>query len=343
MITNPQALEEDFMPQQIFHRDAEITLITEALQPLTRGGSPEPLFIHGQSGVGKTLLARYTTDELESEVADLDTIYVNCWMSYTRFKVLSEILSNVGKGHDIHRQSTPLDEVVRRIERHDWEQTVIILDEVDQLDEFDVLYDLYTTPNITLILVANTEHQLFVSLPERIRSRLQAATRIHLEPYSMNELSEILSQRVQAALYDEAIPPQYIELIADASAGDARVALGVLKHAAQKGSARNCETISKEHIKSAVADAHLEIQQTHIEKLNPDQKVLYDIIEEYQVIKPPELYSEYREQVNDPKADRTVRKYLEKMAQYQLIEREGEKRGRRYRIKEGTQTTLNNL
>jgi len=343
MISNPHVLEEDFVPREVVHRDAEITMISEALDPLTKGQSPSPLFLYGPSGAGKTCLARYTGTQLANEVTGVRCIYLNCWMNYTRFKALYTILDEIGNAYDIHRQSTPLDELISRVEAHDWENTVIILDEVDQLDEYDVLYTLYTVPNITLILIANTEHQLFVELPERIRSRLQSATRVHLEQYTMAELSEILAQRVKAGFHKDAISPQYIEVIADAAAGDARVALGILKHAAQKASASDSEKITKEHIKGAVSDAHIEIRETHTEKLNPDQRVLYEIIEEHQVIDPAELYAEYQATVDDPKADRTVRKYLNKMAQYSLIEQKGEKRGRQYKINEGTQTTLNIL
>ena len=43
------------------------------------------------------------------------------------------------------------------------------------------------------------------------------------------------------------------------------------------------------------------------------------------------LYDAYRDRVDDPKTNRTVRNYLTKMTQYDLIVAEGTSRDRTYR------------
>lgn len=48
-------------------------------------------------------------------------------------------------------------------------------------------------------------------------------------------------------------------------------------------------------------------------------------------IAPGDLYQEYRDRVDDPKADRTIRNYLNKLEQYNLITAEGTTRDRIYR------------
>jgi len=88
-------------------------------------------------------------------------IYVNCWRNYTRFRTLYQILDDLGATIDIHRQSTPHDELVDRLQQHDGPRTVVILDEVDQLEDPSVIYDLHSLPQFALICIANKEEELF--------------------------------------------------------------------------------------------------------------------------------------------------------------------------------------
>lgn len=82
----------------------------------------------------------------------------------------------------------------------------------------------------------------------------------------------------------------------------------------------------------AVPEAKNEIRQKKIEKLTEHQQTLYDIIAAAEEIEPSALYECYQEQVSEPKSNRTVRNYLQKMERYNLIECAGENRGRIYRL-----------
>jgi NADPH:quinone reductase-like Zn-dependent oxidoreductase len=44
---------------------------------------------------------------------------------------LYQILDDLGKTVDIHRQSTPHDELVERLQQYDGQRTAVILDEVE--------------------------------------------------------------------------------------------------------------------------------------------------------------------------------------------------------------------
>ena len=44
------------------------------------------------------------------------------------------------------------------------------------------------------------------------------------------------------------------------------------------------------------------------------------------------MYREYRERADDPKTNRMVRTYLQKMEHYNLIVAKGENRGREYHL-----------
>ncbi|MFA9428388.1 hypothetical protein [Natronorubrum sp. A-ect3] len=98
-----------------------------------------------------------------------------------------QLLDGLDQTLDIHRQSTPTDKLLDRLFEYDGPPYVVILDEVDQLTDTDVLYDLYRVRNLSMVLIANREEELFMQLDGRLQSRLQSATRIRFDPYEMSQ------------------------------------------------------------------------------------------------------------------------------------------------------------
>ena len=109
MITNARVLQPEFVPNDVKHRPAEVSHLSDTLRPLIEGNCPSPSFIYGPSGAGKTCIARYTVSQLRETVVELDAQYVNCWEDHTRFKTVYRLLEGVGDTHDVHRRSTPTD------------------------------------------------------------------------------------------------------------------------------------------------------------------------------------------------------------------------------------------
>lgn len=69
-------------------------------------------------------------------------------------KTLYRILEGLDQTLDIHRQSTPTDELFERLQDYDGPPYVVTLDKADQLEDTDVLYELYRTPTVTMVLIA---------------------------------------------------------------------------------------------------------------------------------------------------------------------------------------------
>lgn len=331
MITDARVLQPEFVPQDVKHRPDEVSHLTDTLHPIIDGkGQPQPSVLFGPSGAGKTCIARHTVEQLREEVVDVDTQYVNCWEDYNRFKTLYQILDGINKTVDIHRQSTPRDELMERLRNYDGSHFVVILDEVDQLHDKDLLYELYRIPSLTMILIANREEDVFASLDQRLLSRLESCARIRFNRYSMSELVTILEDRVTWGLEPGVIGDSEIELIADKAAGDARVAIGTLRNATQVARQHGHDKITSEVIGEAVSETNSEIRQRTTDKLTEHQQTLYDIIQETSEITPSELYDQYTERVDDPKTKRTMRNHLEKLEQYNLIMSHGNTKARTY-------------
>lgn len=330
MIADARVLDPEFIPNDVVHRDAEINLLSSVLRPVTNGETTDPAFIHGPSGTGKTCIAQYTLDKLRESVIALNTQYVNCWEYHSHFDSLYHVLEGVGKTLDIHRQSTPQTLLLDRLHDYDGPPYVVILDEVDQLDDLDVLYELYRTPNLSMILIGNQEEQFFSRLDGRVASRLRTSARIEFDHYGNDELIAILEDRVRWGLHPDAIDESQLRDIADAAAGDARVAIGILRTAARQANQHSTETITDQFIMDAIPEAKAEITQKNIEKLTDDQRILYEIISDAGDIAPGDLYERYEERADDPKTKRMVRNYLTKLVHYNLIEAVGKDRGRIY-------------
>jgi orc1/cdc6 family replication initiation protein len=335
MITDSRVLEPEFVPSDVVHRDAEINTLSAALDPITRGEPGETAFLSGPSGAGKTCIARHTLDKLDKQVLDLDTGYVNCWEDRTRFKILYRVLEAVDNTYDIHRQSTPTDALIDRLHDRDGPPTVVILDEVDQLEDTSVLYDLSRTRHLTMILIANREEEFYARVDGRLESRLQSAARIRFSQYGDEELIGILRDRVRWGLAGDVVDDTQLRTIADAAAGDARAAIGILRTTARRAVRSGDSTIKADHIRKAVPEAKAELRQKDVEKLTPDQRILYEVVQERGKVDPSDLYSEYRERAEDPKSRRMLRNHLQKLRHYNLIEAKGATRGRTYRAVEG--------
>ncbi len=333
MITDARVLQPEFIPREVAHRDAEVNTLSSVLRPLTDGERADPAFLYGPSGTGKTCIAQFTVERLRQEVVDVNYQYVNCWEDYSRFKTLYTILDGINNTMDIHRQSTPKDVLLDRIRDYTGPPYVVILDEVDQLQDKGLLYDLYRIPDLTMILIANKETEVFADVDDRLTSRLTTATRIRFGQYSKSELTAILNDRVRWGLTNGVIDQDRVNQIATSAVGDARVAIGILRNAARHAHENNLDEIPEEVIQNVVPETKSEIQQKTIDRLTHHQQVLYDIITNYGEIEPQALYDEYEGRVTDPKTKRTVRNHLAKLEHYNLIEADGNTKSRVYRAR----------
>ncbi len=330
MIENARVLQPEFIPSEVEHRDGEINHLSHALDPITRGERAEAAFLTGPSGAGKTCIAQFALTRLRENVIDINHQYVNCWEDYSRFKTLYRILDGINETLNIHRQSTPTDVLLDRLRDYDGAPYVVILDEVDQLEDKGLLYDLYRISNLELVLIANREEELFADLGNRLSSRFSSCERIRFDQYNESELVSILEARARWGLTSGTISTPELQIVANAAAGDARTAIGILRTAARYADRDGADRISTDLISEAIPEAKSEIQRKSLDKLTEHQRCLYDIIAEAGEITPSELYERYTDCVAHPKTKRMMRNYLSKMEHYNLIVGNGKTRGRTY-------------
>ena len=333
VIEDARVLTADFLPNRMVHRNSQVSEIKRNLRPLLDNGGPRNMLLYGPPGTGKTTMAKYVVDQLQKHSSTVISGSVNCWRYPSRFKVYYNLLQDLGVNL-IHRTGTPTDELVDKFrDKVKARPSIVILDEVDQIEQERILYDFARESNVALIMIANKETALY-NFDDRIRSSLEGTQEIHFPHYETDELVDILKDRRKWGLRDEAVSTSALRRIAIRANGDARVALNALRIAAEEAETDDLEEISKELVDKALPEAEEQNKAKSIDNLNKHQKILYDILEAEGEVKPGELYEKYEEKAEEPKVKRTLRKYLKKMDHYRLIEAEGEGRWRKYRIQD---------
>jgi len=228
-------LTPDHTPDEPVGRDAEVNRIVEAVKPLTHRKRGENLLVHGPAGVGKTTCVQHVFQQLEEE-STTQAVYINCWQYDTRPALLTELLIELG--YPSPRKGNPVDETLSRIQEFVEKSrggVAVALDEFDRLqDPTEVVYDLHLISegidqNLSMVLVSNRQPTR-LKLDPRSESRLSCQT-LGFHPYDIQQLTEILEQRVQQAFRPGTVDDQVIETIAEQVAeqgGDCREALSQL-------------------------------------------------------------------------------------------------------------------
>jgi orc1/cdc6 family replication initiation protein len=327
MIRDARVLQDDFLPREVVHRHEEMNRLSAALSPVVDGQRPENALLTGPSGAGKTCIARYAVSELERE-ADVETGYIDCWRHSGRFRILYRILDGVAPTYDIHR-STPRDELLQRVEGLETPY-VVILDEADQIADADVLRELYGIPHVTTICIANRERDVVGTLDERLRSRLRSSVSVEFDAYSDEALVTILEDRVEWGLEAGAVSERQLATIADAAAGNARDAIGILRTAVREADHDGASVVGDEHVETAIPEARAALRQRSVRKLSEHQRAVYGVLVDHGPLSPKELYARYESAVAEPRTKRTVRSYLGKLEQYNLVTASGQGPNRAY-------------
>jgi len=263
------ALQPNYTPETIPHRDKEIEQVASILAPCLRGDKTSNLFVYGKTGTGKTLSIQYVKNELLKRVKDTGTKlrieYLNCKLrkvADTEYRILAELIKKLGG--DIPATGLPTESVYNKfVDMIDGEKQllILILDEVDQAvkkisDNF--LYNLtrlnseLANTQISIVGISN-DLRFLDNLDPRVRSSLSEEELV-FPPYNALQLQDILRNRSEQAFHKNTINPGVIEKCAAFAArehGDARRALDLLRVAGELAEREGASKIKLNHIDMA--------------------------------------------------------------------------------------------
>lgn len=269
---NRDVMRSDYVPERLPHRDGHIQKLGEILAPALSLSRPSNVFIYGKTGTGKTAVVRYVFKRF-GEVAGRENLplafaYVNCRISGTEYKVLTELCEAIGVKVPFTGLSKA--EVYNRLRKGLREKGTLLVacfDEVDALVKSygdDLLYDLTRINEgmegggLSIVGTSNDLHFKDYLDPRALSSLSEEELVFH--PYTATELIDILTERAKLAFHEGAAPQSVINLcaaLAAAEHGDARRAIDLLRVAAE---------VAERNGDGAVEEKHVRIAQSIIER-----------------------------------------------------------------------------
>src|SRR5919108_1514458 len=281
LIKNRRTLTIDYVPENLPFRDEESKTIAQALSVVLKGARTSNLLLFGKPGTGKTAVVKNVIEHLRKKAEELGievTVpLVNAKTANTAYKVLYEIAEEIGinkkeesklqvpfTGLSMGEATDRILDFIQKKKLH----VVLVIDEIDSLVDKngdDVLYN-FTRANeriseggfISLIGISNSL-TFKDKLDPRVRSSLSEEEMV-FNPYTVEQLQKILTDRSKLAFNDDAISGAAINLCAAMAGkenGDARRAIDLLRVAA--------EIAERERV-SKVEEKHIRLAQEKIEK-----------------------------------------------------------------------------
>lgn len=321
IITNPDLLDENYVPADIPVREPHIEELTHCLRPALRSKKPMHAWLHGRPGTGKTLTAKFILRKIKEE-AYVDGVYVNCWEQNSYYSVLDKLVRELRiLGADKLNTSYKLERFEQSIGKKPF---IIVLDEIDQpkrLERDSIIYNLCNVGNVALICVCNSRAILY-SMDERIKSRLNAK-QIEFNHYSESDLAYILRRRAELALYPGTWSEDTLNRIAALAEGDARVAIQTLKNSAYRAETDFSRTIKDKHVKEGYNSAKVLNKRYLLDKLTGHHRLLYELVGERKEVNSGDLWKAYLEKCaslkKQPIALRTFSEYMNKLIELDLV------------------------
>ncbi|MDP8002692.1 MAG: AAA family ATPase [Caldisphaera sp.] len=283
---NRGIFDETYIPSTLLVRDSEANvLISRYMSRLGRSsGSTDVTVVYGsigKVGIGKTTLAKYVSKILskkaEEKGINFKPVYINVYGAPSLHQILSRIVSELDLNIPVRGNATI--EVLKAISDFLYIRdayALVVLDEFQSLlmstklsdDELYLLLRVYEEippkDNINRLnfLLISQDFRVLSYMKERIpQVESQIGFRVHLMPYSSEELKTIIEQRAVEGLYDTAYDQDTLNMIADyfgyseikGGDGSARKAILTLRMAAEIADAENSDKIEEKHIREAIS------------------------------------------------------------------------------------------
>ena len=363
LIKNKNVLQTTYIPEQLPHRKEQIERIVSIISIALNGEKPSNIIIYGKTGTGKTAVLNYIGKELRK--ADPDTekcyyLYVNCEVVDTAYGILyniaSQFIKNINQripftGWSFEKLYEELYTEMEKLNR----VFVIVLDEVDHMitKKGDaILYYLakinehLSQSKVSLIGISN--NMKFLELLEpKARSRLGGESMI-FPPYTKDQLEDILKERAEQVFDEGVLMDEVLTLCAAMAAkneGDARMAIDLLRTAADIAERNGDNVITEAHVKSAKNSIELDVVEEAIKTLTVQSKcVLLSIIKNDEnnnkVMVTGDVYNTYKDIVDilgiSPLTQRRITDLISELDMMGLINASIRSFGRAGRTKEIT-------
>lgn len=315
IIKNRNILHFTYIPDVIHHRDEEQEKVTQSFSPILKQARPSNLLVYGKPGTGKTLVVRKVLSKIQSRVEKsnfpIKLAYVNSKEETTLYGLLVGFGRQLGLSEkNIPTTGLAISEVFKRILNtinNNQINTILVIDEIDFLAHLvsktgnDVLYQLARANerlkqgSLTLVGISND-----LTFKERLDPRVISSLseeEIIFTNYSVNQLKEILQERIDAAFLPNAVEGSALNLCAAMAGrehGDARRAIDLLRVAGEIAEREQSDSVREEHIRIASQKMEEDKETTALRSYPLHEKLLIIAVMKAGGLSTGEIYTSYK-------------------------------------------------
>ena len=309
------ALDLEYVPQIVPYRENQQKYIAECIKPLFSNRNGRNLFIHGLSGIGKTVAVKHIFNELNKETDDITTIYINCWKKDTEYKILKDICEQINFKFITNKSSDELFEDVKKLLNRT--SVVICFDEIDKIQSNEIIYSFLEDILRKAIIFISNDNKWLLDLDSRIKSRLSLEM-LEFKPYNYEETKGILNHRIDLAFVPNVFEKDTPKLIIDKTyeTNDIRSGIFLLKQSGDIAESKSSRKITHDHIKEAIS----KLSSFNFNKssaLIDEDKIILDLIKENSGDSITEIYDLYKDKGD--KSYRTFQRKIEKFKKNKLV------------------------
>jgi archaeal cell division control protein 6 len=286
VIKNLNALDFDFIPDDIIHRNEQLRFLAQMFKPLL-SKVPQNAIIKGPVGSGKTLIAKKFSSSLvniaRKQGKMIEYVHINCRKRSSDAMALLGVLNHFDprfpdRGFSVQEMLEVLKKQLQKREA----QLLVVFDEIDAILKkggSDLLYyltrfsDESLKEKIPVSLILISQKDVLPDLDTASLSTFKRSNVLSLNKYTCNELKDILNQRVNLAFHVGAVQDDSIDLIADIASewGDARFAIELLWKAGIATDHEHTDLVTPEHVRIAKAETYSFVTETKLKNLERHQ------------------------------------------------------------------------
>ncbi len=318
------AFNPDYVPENYLHRESQMEALAICLRPALRGGRPINTVVLGSPATGKTTAINKIFGMVEGTSNRVVCVYVNCQLHTTRFNIFSQIFNKIF-GHMPPETGVPFSRIYGSIMKHlqsEGKSMVVALDDVSYLfhskNANKIFYDILRAHEEfkgvrTGIFAILSDIEFRYMLDKNVNS-VFIPREIIFEPYTNQEMFDILKDRIRAGFYPDVISDELISQIADhaSSAGDLRIGIDLLRVSGNFAEADASRTIEQKHLMEALKNTNSTSLKSTLKILSEDEKILLKTIIEFDMddLVAGELFESFNKKTSTSYAsfDRTLNK-----------------------------------
>ena len=269
IFNDKSALQSNYNPDKIQHREEYLKDIAKILAPALRSERPSNVFIYGKTGTGKSLCVSHVLNKMKNVAIareiPLEIISINCKLKKvadTEYRILLEILKELGK--EMPSTGVSTNELYKELYSnldHKKRTVLLVLDEIDSLIKKtgdEILYNLtrinpeLKQAELTIVGITN-DLTIMDTVDARVKSSLNEEEIVFI-PYNAVQIQDILMDRAIKAFREGVLDEEVIPKCSGYTArehGDARRALELLRFAGELAERDGCDKVLPIHIDNA--------------------------------------------------------------------------------------------